>query len=915
VLERQYDPKTGVIVAESDAYSIVRTSDPNGDGGAEYQSVSGLPGVARFFDEEGNEVTFNENNRQVVVRRYDSRGNLSFVRNPDGTWEEFSYDDRGLIVSQIDRSGARTLMEHDAMGRCVRIQHPDGSVETSEYDYLSRRVAHVDGAGRRTEWSYDNRSEIVFKRHPDGGEIRVAHDANRNPVRYSADGRVTLYEYGGMGWLHRVVHPDGSAYEMKYDNEGNRTLVVNPAGRTFRMRYDVASRLVAWTTFEGVEYSQELDFGNRFKTITTPLGDTELDRDSAGNVVAMDAPDVSIALEYSHQGLSAYDNGVAKVELQHDTVGRVVHEKQGDHENDVSWLGGGLAAIASDVGLPVRYGRRPGGSLSRIDVGSVALELGQAAPGLGLLDYLGDQLVRRRIYNEAGRMTFQGIARRSTGVAPEDVATPRDPHVLFFSHYVHDRRNNLLSEQRGDGTRVEYELSAADQVVKKTVQRPGALPVEERIAYDGCGSPRVQGGRYDALGRLVELSGETFEYDDVGRLVERTTDAGVWKYEWNQLDQLVRVVSPRSTVEMDYDGRSRRIRKRVLGAGGELVHATSYVWMNDIVLHEVHENEGRSRTYVRDGASWETLGHVDVVSGEERAVFYVLSPSGAVDFAVDRTGTPVWQADHAVFGQSTPTRADVEVSSRLVNQHYDRDVELTYNRYRWFDARVAQYVSTDPLFLDGNVNPRDYAPNPHKFADPTGLLVVPGTPGQGNTMPLPPDSNQPPPAQITNNAAGAPYLSAPGAWATQGTPTTPGYANCPPGALNRGGNFGAAQTTVDQAGAAYGCHSCGSRDSGYGPPDPATGLQHWTCDHQPPRSSYNSKTAASGTAGAQAAAQSTTPGAVRLYPHCKSCSRAQGQALSAQVRPPGGRAALAQAGLSQMQHNLTNPGPAPPVVF
>jgi len=57
---------------------------------------------------------------------------------------------------------------------------------------------------------------------------------------------------------------------------------------------------------------------------------------------------------------------------------------------------------------------------------------------------------------------------------------------------------------------------------------------------------------------------------------------------------------------------------------------------------------------------------------------------------------------------------------RLAGQLYDPDVQLIYNRMRWYDARTGHYVSPDPTSLDGGVALRRYVSNPTVQIDPMG---------------------------------------------------------------------------------------------------------------------------------------------------------------------------------------------------
>src|SRR5690606_20516730 len=147
----------------------------------------------------------------------------------------------------------------------------------------------------------------------------------------------------------------------------------------------------------------------------------------------------------------------------------------------------------------------------------------------------------------------------------------------------------------------------------------------------------IPGASYDLAMRPTALHGETFKYDAVGRLISRSTDAGEWTYEWNSLDQLIVVTAPGKRIEMDYDARGRRMRKRVI-QDDVLTKQHSFVWANDVVLHEIDELSGATRSYIWGDASWDRIGHVDVVNGTQRECFYVLRPGGGIDHALDRDG-------------------------------------------------------------------------------------------------------------------------------------------------------------------------------------------------------------------------------------------------------------------------------------
>lgn len=890
-----FDGQTGALSMITDPAGRTREINTDGAGNAAAWADAAGRGIRRELDLSGDEIETNDASGAVVRRRYNDADLLVFIAHADDTTEDWTYDECGLLQRWVDRQGRTTTYVHDAMGNCTEV-HFNGGVESTEYDYLGRPLRHVDATGGETLWRFDQRSEIVYKRLPDGVEIHVQRDANRNVTRLKVGAEVTRFEYGGMGWLCQRVEPGGRTLDYRYDIQGNLVRVRNGRGQEFTLRYDAAGRPEGLVTWEGREVDVSHNLAGEQLSLSNELGQHLIEYDEVGRIVAFTLPDQDLAFEHDWAGFRRADNGTITLERDVDGCGRVTRERQGDYESEVRWHGGKVSAVVSSSGLPLNMRRGPAGYLEEIAVGSVRIipdvppAMAEAAGETHVdvsrnerVSYLGDHLIVRRGYDDAGRMTSQCLARFDAAVPFSVAGGMDDPNLLGWSRYGYDNHHRLVSIHRSNDDDEEFILNAAGQVEKHVRYGGGKVSWSEEIGYDAGRSPRMPGATYDALFRPVAFRGEKFSYDSTGRLFERLSDKGVWRYHYNALDQLIRVEAPppdgraSRVIEMEYDVHGRRMRKRVL-EDRAIIKSTAYVWTGDTLLHELDELGGATRTYFRNPDHWSYLGHVDQVDGAETATFYLLSASGGVERAVDEHGQEVWSASVAAYGEATLETEKVEVTARFVNQFYDPDIELTYNRRRWYDSRLGLYVSADPWLLDGSVNPRDYVDNPNDYADPTGLMPHPGIgdgtgAGDFHASPTSPAASHPGttcPGSLTGN-----YLSGPGHWSNDAAPGgtgVPGYAPCPTTALSRGSGFGSAQGIVDTAGATYGCHSCGAENSGYSDPN------HWTCDHQPPRTTYSASTAsrASDTSASSRASSST----VRLYPHCKNCSRRQGGVLS-----------------------------------
>nr|WP_261804217.1 RHS repeat-associated core domain-containing protein [Serratia marcescens] len=58
---------------------------------------------------------------------------------------------------------------------------------------------------------------------------------------------------------------------------------------------------------------------------------------------------------------------------------------------------------------------------------------------------------------------------------------------------------------------------------------------------------------------------------------------------------------------------------------------------------------------------------------------------------------------------------------RYPGQLYDAESGLYYNRYRYYDPELGQYLSPDPIGLAGGIRPQGYVHNPLEWIDPLGL--------------------------------------------------------------------------------------------------------------------------------------------------------------------------------------------------
>jgi RHS repeat-associated protein len=92
----------------------------------------------------------------------------------------------------------------------------------------------------------------------------------------------------------------------------------------------------------------------------------------------------------------------------------------------------------------------------------------------------------------------------------------------------------------------------------------------------------------------------------------------------------------------------------------------------------------------------------------------------------DQQGTKTWQAELDSYGQMRKVSGSQEACPfRFQGQYEDTETGLYYNRFRYYDPEVGQYISQDPVGLQGGSRPYGYVHDPTSYVDPLGLAPWP----------------------------------------------------------------------------------------------------------------------------------------------------------------------------------------------
>ena len=248
--------------------------------------------------------------------------------------------------------------------------------------------------------------------------------------------------------------------------------------------------------------------------------------------------------------------------------------------------------------------------------------------------------------------------------------------------------------------------------------------------------PDMKLRRYLGGGRLEQDGEWHCEYDADGNLTERYLGTGRWldgkkdrwRYRWNADGSLAKVVRPdKREVEFTYDALGRRLSKSF----GTTV--TRWVWNGNVPLHQwkqhreysVMENRWNTDTERRDMTVWlfDEDSFVPVAMIKEGRSYSILTDQlGTPTEAYDAEGNEVWSRVLDMDGNVIEETGNKGMVPFLFQgQYYDCETGLAYNRFRYYSPKMGNYISQDPIGLNGGMQLYSYVHNPNDWVDVFGL--------------------------------------------------------------------------------------------------------------------------------------------------------------------------------------------------
>ncbi len=315
--------------------------------------------------------------------------------------------------------------------------------------------------------------------------------------------------------------------------------------------------------------------------------------------------------------------------------------------------------------------------------------------GLITHEILGPNLERYFTYNDDKLLTHQTLIYNSK--------------QILEHKYRYDPNGNLLERLDSSKGKVSFVYDSMSRIREYINLDDKVKLLERSIDGDLLIPYEHEENKYKC--RIATYNGVTYHFNATGNLALRRSDDEELKIEWDECNRLIKAIKNglKPTI-MKYDPLGRRIYKIN-------EEKTKFYWDKNQLLSEEIEGKG-IREYVYYPHTFKPLAIIE----NQSIYFFYNDGIGLPHEIFDSSGNVVWSAKFGANGELEGyIENKIDNPIRFQGQYYDKELDLSYNRCRFFSPSVGSFTSQDPLKLVSGENLYKYAPNVWSWIDPYGL--------------------------------------------------------------------------------------------------------------------------------------------------------------------------------------------------
>jgi RHS repeat-associated protein len=745
--------------------------------------IHGAQGAAILceYDAEDNLTCYTDEAGAQTRISYVGIGQVARRLQPDGNSVKFRYDTEEQLAEVINQRGESYRVVRDALGRVIEEVDYWGQSKKFEYDSAGRLTGSSDALGQRLAFCTDKLGRITRRTLPDirwPGKL-VHEDFNYDPrgrlVELRNAHRTIKRGYDAVGYLVEEVQ-DGFRIGFGYDAVGNRVLRETSAGNVIKAEFDACDRVIGIAINDASPIRIERDalgratreqlsselvrhFAYDGRNLLTaqavlrdaaPLFETRYEHDATGNLTRR-SDSVNGDDEYRYDALGRL--------LAHtDPMGRIDRffaDPAGDRLRTEVKQAQARKVVGSDD-EPQGHWTREGGSdgvhyvFDRAGDLVATRKLNVATPDQIELTWDGNhRLAESRRNGQATHYGYDPLGRRvfkrnpahttwffwdgdallaevqQANDAPEAAPVWVDNIASLIEVR---RRQRQIAKLHSQAREYVYypETFVPLALIDPAVALPGrqtAAPTAARSEVHSVSTPESI-GQADA----APLPGTAEQPQPSVSRKEAAVPMRVGGAGMGSLGGMSLGARSEPTVTKAVNAPMGGLGSGgmgMLGGGKKPAASNAPVGAANLTPQPANERvdfplaaEPMLASETEPAASIEDAAPVET----KAILLYVNDTNGCPNRLLTDTGQLVWAAQLSAWAEVRSISVDVVRNNlRLQGQYFDEETGLNYNRYRYYDPKLGQFIGQDPLTLQAGENLYDFAPSAINWMDALGL--------------------------------------------------------------------------------------------------------------------------------------------------------------------------------------------------
>ena len=628
------------------------------------------------YDNAGNQLTSTTPKGHTVTYLYNKAGDIETVTDavpntgPKEFDVKFHYNAKGQVEKVEDSHGDTTETKFDSRGRVYKKIDAEGQTITTHYDTFGRKESVEDASGNIITFNYKNDGTTPFRR--------------AESITYPTFSR--HFKYDNRGRVEKVYNKieDGEMLliaDITYSKTGQRVSVTDANGKQTQYNYDKLGRVL--------------------KHIDADLKETNYVYDYTGNLLSIEDPENS------------------KTEYRYDKDGRKVKEiRPMLGEYNYTYNNRGMLETFTDPkGNLTTYDYDQDGSLDiqknfshdDLETPKRTLDLDYYANG-NLQSYSDGTISSSYTYEDSGALksetvTYPGFTKQYSYTYYDNGAkkTYTDAENNTYE-YGYNQSGQLQSIKiPGVGN---YNVTSYKFMSPKTELLPGGSKRE----YDYTAQMQLKGINVTDPAKK-QIMNYQYTYDNVGNIDTKTTEHGLYDYDYDNLYRLTSAINPNTaTEEFTYDDVGNRLTTQ------ESAEAWTYNANHELQTRPQH-------TY-----GYDDNGSITTITKEGQTTSFIYNEANRLSEVKDSNNQTIATYQYDPFGR----RISKEVSGTKTYFLYtDRGLAGEYTEtgqlIRGYGYKPYGHWTTDPLYLKDATNhyfyQNDHLGTPQKLTKTNGAIV------------------------------------------------------------------------------------------------------------------------------------------------------------------------------------------------